>query len=137
MVCLHVPSPLKFLHYVNSDGPFDGQNGYETFLFLSNCSLHWFHATLMETETQIGGEMVRVNRLKTRKSSCVNARGIPPARGRKMLTTPTPPAGWTDPPPAVPAPPPPAVPDPPPAAGPDPPPGWTDLTPPPVNKLTK
>ena len=32
----------------------------------------------------------------TRKSSCVNARGIPPARGRKMLTPP----GWTDPPPS-------------------------------------
>ena len=34
----------------------------------------------------------------TRKSSCVNARGIPPARGRKMLTPP-PPADWPPPPP--------------------------------------
>ena len=34
---------------------------------------------------------------KTRKSSWGNARGIPPARERKMLT---PPAGWTWPPPA-------------------------------------
>ena len=50
--------------------------------------------------------------ITTRKSSCVNARGIPPARRRKMLT-PRPP--------------------PPPLAGPDPPPPrWlTDLTPPP------
>ena len=42
---------------------------------------------------------------KTRKSSCVNARGIPPARGRKMLTPPPPrldwppPGSWTWPPP--------------------------------------
>ena len=35
----------------------------------------------------------------TRKSSCVNARGIPPATGRKMLTTPP---GWTWPPPPPP-----------------------------------
>ena len=40
------------------------------------------------------------NNFQTRKSSCVNARGIPPARGRKMLTPPphwldlTPPPGW-------------------------------------------
>ena len=33
--------------------------------------------------------------LSTRKSSCVNARGIPPARGRKMLT---PPLAGPDPP---------------------------------------
>ena len=35
----------------------------------------------------------------TRKSSCVNARGIPPARGRKMLTPPPPPSAGPDPPP--------------------------------------
>ena len=67
--------------------------------------------------------VVKIN--TTRKSSCVNTRGIPPARGRKMLTPPptswtdltppgwtdltSPPAGWTDLTP----------------------PGWTDLTPPP------
>ena len=86
--------------------------------------------------------VIFVNKDKTRKSSCVNARGIPPARGRKMLTPPwldlTPP-GWTDPPPAGPDPP---RLDWPPLAGPDPPPTWTwppwldwppprlDLTPP-------
>ena len=63
----------------------------------------------------------------TRKSSCVNARGITAARGRQMLTPPLLagpdpplPAGWTWPPS-------PAGPDPPPA-GPDPPPRLTDLT---------
>ena len=58
----------------------------------------------------------------TRKTSCVNARGIPPERGRKMLT----------PPPRL------AGPDPPPQSAhwPDPPPGWLDLTPPPVGSLT-
>ena len=69
---------------------------------------------------------------QTRKSSCVNARGIPPARGRKMLIPPhrldlTPPIGWlTWPPPSA------DWPDPPPPADwPDRPPHWlTDLTPP-------
>ena len=45
----------------------------------------------------------------TRKSSCVNARGIPPARGRKILTPPAdPPLGpdppWLTPPPSWPPP---------------------------------
>ena len=75
----------------------------------------------------------------TRKTSCVNARGIPSARGRKMLTPPplTDPPSWTWPPPGwldLTPPPPPAGPDPPrrltdltpPPAGPDPPQVWTD-----------
>ena len=65
----------------------------------------------------------------TRKSSCVNARGIPPARGRKMLT---PPRHWLDlTPPGWPWPPPPAGPDPPGWIDlwPDPPPSWIDLWP--------
>ena len=69
----------------------------------------------------------------TRKSSCVNARDIPPARGRKMLTPP--PLAGPDPPPRLDLTPPPlaAGPDPPPPlpARPDPPAGLTfDLTPP-------
>ena len=96
--------------------------------------------------------------LVTRKSSCVNARGIPPARGRKMLTPPpaagpdpphprqldlTPPATEPDPPRQLDLTPPPAAgPDPPPgswtwpppAAGPDPPP-WSWTWPPPPRQL--
>ena len=77
-------------------------------------------------EAALCGRMIlkkRSNVILTRKSSCVNARGIPPARGRKMLTPPL----------AGPDPPWPAGPDPPPLAGPDPPPaGLTfDLKPPP------
>ena len=79
----------------------------------------------------------------TRKSSCVNARGIPPARGRKMLTPPRwltppiarltwlPPTGWT-----WPSPPSADWPDTPPA-GPDPPHvSWLTWPPPPVSWLT-
>ena len=71
-----------------------------------------------------------VNIFKTRKSSCVNARGIPPARGRKMLTPPrldlTPPLSAGPDSPLPPSagpdhPPPSAGPDPPPSVGPDPP----------------
>ena len=76
----------------------------------------------------------------TRKSSCVNARGIPPARGRKMLTPLPPPAGPDPPPPPLDltppvkldlTPPPPAGwtwHPPPPSAGPDPPPPRCGLT---------
>ena len=97
-----------------------------------------------------------MNTLRTRKSSCVNARGIPPARGRKMLTPPpcqldlTPPPRWLDltltplppgwtwpprrldltPPTSWTWPPPTSWTWPPPSAGPDPP-HRLDLTPPP------
>ena len=59
-----------------------------------------------------------IRHMENKKSSCVNARGIPPAWGRKMLTpSPTPPLDLTSPP-----------------AGPDPPlcwtwPGWIDFWP--------
>ena len=106
----------------------------------------WCH-TRVEVSHDWAAQIVRDwKQHKTRKSSCVNARGIPPARGRKILTPPPagpdpplagpdppgqldltpppagpdPPASWTWPPPAGPDPPQPAGPDPP-LAGPDPP----------------
>ena len=66
------------------------------------------HRNLLDQNKPIG-----LKQFTTRKTSCVNARGIPPARGRKMLTPP-PPAGWTWPPPHR----------------------RLDLTPPPVSSLT-
>ena len=80
--------------------------------------------TLINMNSTNRKELKRIQRMgfplvyttNTRKSSCVNARGIPPARGRKMLT------------------PPPAGPDPPPPHQLDlTPPGWLDLTPPPAS----